>query len=72
MLPDCLKKRILTDLPSFAYFLSNFYKRKELYFRVGIYVSAASMAGAFGGLLAAGLSRIPEWGTSAMRIHDWR
>jgi hypothetical protein len=35
--------------PGIAFFLSSFYKRKELYFRVGIYVSAASMAGAFGG-----------------------
>lgn len=30
------------------------------------------MAGAFGGLLAAGLSRIPPWGASAAPIHDWR
>ncbi|KAK4631650.1 hypothetical protein CLAFUW4_02533 [Fulvia fulva] len=59
-------------MPGIAFFLSSFYKRKELYFRVGIYVSAASMAGAFGGLLAAGLSRIPEWGTSAAPIHTWR
>lgn len=36
-------------MPGIAFFLSSFYKRKELYFRVGIYVSAASMAGAFGG-----------------------
>lgn len=55
-----------------AFYLSTFYKRKELLFRIGIYVSAASMAGAFGGLLATGLSRIPEWGTAAMPIHTWR
>ena len=48
-------------MPGIAFFLSSFYKRKELYFRVGIYVSAASMAGAFGGLFATGLSRIPRW-----------
>ena len=36
-------------MPGIAFFLSSFYKRRELYFRVGIYVSAASMAGAFGG-----------------------
>lgn len=59
-------------MPGIAFFLSNFYKRKELYFRVGIYVSSASMAGAFGGLLAAGLSRIPQWGASASPIHTWR
>lgn len=59
-------------MPGFAWYLSSFYKRKELYFRVGIYVSAASMAGAFGGLLATGLSRIPRWGTDATPIHTWR
>jgi MFS family permease len=36
-------------MPGMAFYLSQFYKREELYFRVGIYVSAASMAGAFGG-----------------------
>ena len=59
-------------MPGIAFFLSCFYKRNELLFRVGIFVSAASMAGAFGGLLAAGLARIPEFGTAAVRLHDWR
>lgn len=31
-------------MPGFAWYLSSFYTRKELYFRVGIYVSSASMA----------------------------
>lgn len=30
------------------------------------------MAGAFGGLLATVLARIPAWGVSSMRIHTWR
>jgi len=59
-------------MPGMAFFLSCFYKRNELLFRMGIYVSAASIAGAFGGLLATGLSRIPPWGVAAMRIHTWR
>lgn len=58
--------------PGIAFYLSSFYKRKELLFRVGIYVSAASFAGAFGGLLAAGLSQIPEWGAAGARIYKWR
>jgi len=58
--------------PGLAFFLSCFYKRNELLFRMGIYVSAASIAGAFGGLLATALSRIPEWGVASMRIHSWR
>jgi sugar phosphate permease len=58
--------------PGLAFFLSCFYKRNELLFRMGIYVSAASIAGAFGGLLATGLSRIPEWGVAGARIYRWR
>jgi sugar phosphate permease len=59
-------------MPGMAFFLSCFYKRKELLFRIGIYVSAASMAGAFGGLLATGLSQIPRWGLSSMPLYEWR
>lgn len=59
-------------MPGMAFYLSTFYKRKELLFRIGIFVSSASMAGAFGGLLATGLSRIPAWGVASMKIHTWR
>ncbi|SPQ27094.1 93eb8585-546c-47ac-a2d5-276a84ca467d [Thermothielavioides terrestris] len=59
-------------MPGMAFYLSCFYKRNELLFRMGIYVSAASIAGAFGGLLATGLSRVPEWGAASARIHTWR
>ncbi|KAK1985843.1 major facilitator superfamily transporter [Colletotrichum cereale] len=59
-------------MPGFSFFLSSFYKREELLFRLGIFISAASLAGAFGGLLAAGLSRIPPWGIDSMLIHTWR
>jgi len=59
-------------MPGMAFFLSCFYKRNELLFRIGIYVSAASIAGAFGGLLAAGLAQIPEWGIASMRMSQWR
>lgn len=44
----------LTHSSGLAFFITCFYKRNELLFRIGIYVSAASMAGAFGGLLATG------------------
>jgi len=59
-------------MPGLAFFITCFYKRQELLFRVGIYVSAASLAGAFGGLLATGLARIPEWGIASRRIYTWR
>ncbi|KAI1330139.1 MFS general substrate transporter [Xylariaceae sp. FL0255] len=59
-------------LPGIAFFLSSFYKREELNFRVGIYVSASALAGGFGGLLAAGFTQIPEWGIAGSRLHTWR
>ncbi|OIW33654.1 MFS general substrate transporter [Coniochaeta ligniaria NRRL 30616] len=59
-------------MPGMAFFLSTFYRREELLFRIGIYVSAASMAGAFGGLLATGLSKIPPWGAEGHIVHEWR
>jgi len=44
------------------------YRRRELGFRISIYISASTASGAFGGLLAIGLSKIPQWGM----IHTWR
>lgn len=59
-------------MPGMAFFLSTFYRPEELLFRIGIYVSAASMAGALGGFLASGFSAIPEWGAAVAPIHTWR
>ncbi|CUS09338.1 unnamed protein product [Tuber aestivum] len=59
-------------MPGMAFFMSCFYKRNELLFRVGLLASAALFAGAFGGFLAAALSRIPEWGTKGSEVHTWR
>ncbi len=39
-------------------YLSMFYKRHNLMFRLGIFYCAAPLSGAFGGLLATGLSQI--------------
>jgi MFS family permease len=58
-------------MPGLAYYLSNFYRRAELSFRVGIFIAGASMSGAFGGLLVAGLSQIPQWGISSRPIDTW-
>jgi MFS family permease len=52
-------------MPGIAYTLSCFYRRRELLFRIGVFVSGASLSGAIGGLLATGLSSIPPMG----RIH---
>ena len=59
-------------MPGIAYYLSCFYRRAELLFRVGIFISGTTLAGAFGGLLAAGLTNVPRWGTAARPIHTWR
>ncbi|KAL5318126.1 hypothetical protein ACEPPN_015231 [Leptodophora sp. 'Broadleaf-Isolate-01'] len=55
-------------MPGIVFSLSCFYRRHELGARVGFYASVAPLSGAFGGLLATGLSRIPPWGI----IHTWR
>ncbi|CUS08909.1 unnamed protein product [Tuber aestivum] len=59
-------------MPGMAFFMSCFYRRAELLFRVGLLASAGSLAGAFGGFLATALSRIPEWGVKGSEVHTWR
>lgn len=59
-------------MPGIAFYISCFYRRAEISLRVGFFVNSAALAGAFGGLLAAGLSQIPRWGASAAPIHTWR
>ncbi|EEP76377.1 predicted protein [Uncinocarpus reesii 1704] len=55
-------------MPGISFTLSQFYRRHELATRVGFYASVSPLSGAFGGLLATGLSRIPKWGM----IETWR
>ena len=45
-------------LPGMVLYLSGLYNRAELALRIGIFYTAASLSGAFGGLLARGLSEI--------------
>jgi sugar phosphate permease len=55
-------------LPGIILYLSTMYKRGELAFRIGLFYTSASLSGAFGGLLARGLSSIPASGF----ISSWR
>ncbi|KAF2795758.1 MFS general substrate transporter [Melanomma pulvis-pyrius CBS 109.77] len=55
-------------LPGMVLYLSHFYKRTELALRIGIFYTAASLSGAFGGLLARGLNAIGHTGG----LEGWR
>ncbi|KAJ5602594.1 major facilitator superfamily domain-containing protein [Penicillium hordei] len=59
-------------MPGTAFFLSCFYKKSELFLRMSIFIASSALASSFGGILAAGLSHIPSWGTDAMVISRWR
>ncbi|THW19393.1 putative MFS transporter [Aureobasidium pullulans] len=48
-------------LPGIAYYLSRWYRRSELAFRLALYVVAAPLAGAFGGLLASGILKLDNF-----------
>lgn len=59
-------------MPGISYYLTCFYRRSELLLRIGWFVNGACLAGAFGGLFAAGLSQVPRWGVESTPIHTWR
>lgn len=49
-------------LPGIAYYLSRWYRRSELAFRLSLYIVMAPLAGAFGGLLASGILKLSHFG----------
>lgn len=53
------------QFPAVIYFLSCWYKRSELGIRMAIFVSGASLAGSFGGLLAAAIAKMDGIGGKA-------
>lgn len=55
-------------MPGTAYYLSRWYCRAELGFRLSFYIAMAPLAGAFGGLLASAILTLPNLGT----LHGWR
>ncbi|CAF1224997.1 unnamed protein product, partial [Rotaria sordida] len=44
--------------PGVNYYLSSWYKRRELSWRISIFFSAAALSGAFGGVLAYGITKM--------------
>lgn len=55
-------------LPGIAYYLSRWYRRSELAFRLSLYIVSAPLAGAFGGLLASAILKLPHFGG----LKTWR
>lgn len=55
-------------LPGIAYYMSRWYRRSELAFRLAMYIVMAPLAGAFGGLLASAILKLPGFGS----LHTWR
>ncbi|KND91828.1 putative transporter [Tolypocladium ophioglossoides CBS 100239] len=55
-------------MPSMVYFLSRWYRCSELTFRLSLFIVSASLAGAFGGLLASAILRLHGFGS----LHSWR
>lgn len=55
-------------MPGIAYYLSRWYRRAELAFRLSLYIVMAPLAGAFGGLLASAILTLDKFGS----VHSWR
>jgi MFS family permease len=55
-------------MPGIAYYLSRWYTRAELAFRISLYIVMAPLAGAFGGLLASAILGLDSFGN----LHAWR
>lgn len=55
-------------LPGIAYYLSRWYRRRELALRLAMYVVMAPLAGAFGSLLASAILKLDSVGS----LHTWR
>lgn len=55
-------------LPGIAYYMSRWYRRSELAFRLSLYILMAPLAGAFGGLLASAILKLSHFGS----LHSWR
>lgn len=55
-------------LPGIAYYMSRWYRRAELTFRLSLYIVMASLAGAFGGLLASAILKLEHFG----KFHGWQ
>jgi MFS family permease len=58
-------------MPGLSYYLSRFYRHSELTFRLSLYIVMAPLAGAFGGLLASAILKLPGFGVR-IPAGSWR
>jgi MFS family permease len=54
--------------PGVAYYLTNWYRREEIQLRQAMFFSAASVAGAFSGLLAFAIGKMDQ----VAGLHGWQ
>jgi MFS family permease len=55
-------------MPGCAYYLSRWYKKSELTFRLGLWITMAPLSGAFGGLIASAILKLNSVGS----LHGWQ
>lgn len=55
-------------MPGIAYYMSRWYTKSELTFRISYYIVMGSVGGAIGGLLASGILELDHVGS----LHEWR
>ncbi|XXG96059.1 hypothetical protein Hte_002336 [Hypoxylon texense] len=55
-------------MPGISYYLSRWYRRSELVFRIALFIVMAPLAGAFGGLIASGILSLSNIGS----VREWR
>ncbi|KAI1436534.1 MFS transporter [Xylaria sp. CBS 124048] len=55
-------------MPGITYYMSRWYRRSELAFRLALFIVMAPLAGAFGGLLASAILTLDHFGG----LHSWR
>ncbi|KAI1178308.1 MFS transporter [Nemania sp. FL0916] len=55
-------------MPGISYYMSRWYRRSELAFRLSLFIVMSPLAGAFGGLLASAILMLDDFGS----LHSWR
>lgn len=64
----CVVLLLTSNSPAIAYYLSRFYRRSELAFRLALYIVMGPLSGAFSGLLASAILRLSRFGGT----HGWQ